>query len=201
MDTMSIEKDPHGMDPHAPGAKLDSGKIRPTLIFRDMARALSAVAEVGTFGANKYSDGGWMYVPNAYDRYTDAMFRHYAKEASGEEFDKDSGILHQAHLAWNALARLELMLRQTGEAPMPAPEPYDPLRNVYGKVPAQEQRAQEVYEYAKRRSDEIQRGVSKQPCCPPPPFGSNAKMPPLPRRTMSFESPMEEFVAFIKGTN
>ena len=158
MDTMKAEKDPFGIPPNAPGAKLDSGKIRPTLIFRDMARALSAVAEVATFGAKKYSEGGWLYVPEAYDRYTDAMFRHYDKEAVGEEYDRDSGLAHQAHLAWNALARLELLLRETGEPPMPAPEPYDPMRNVSDKTP-------------------------------------------LPRRTMSFESPMEEFVAFIKGTN
>lgn len=182
MDTMSIEKDPHGMDPHAPGAKLDSGKIRPTLIFRDMAGALHEVARVATFGAKKYSDGGWLYVPNAYDRYTDAMFRHYEKEASGEEFDKDSGVLHQAHLAWNALARLELMLRKTGGAPVPAREPetvespFNPIRNPCTEIPI--------------------------PTYAPFTIKPNGVVEVHDTRlTMSPESHMEELVAFIRGDN
>lgn len=106
------EIDPHGTSQHAPGAKLDAGKVRPSLIFNDMPRALLAVAEVGTFGANKYSDGGWQHVPNGINRYTDAMDRHRLKEFTEGSHDKDSELLHAAHLAWNALARLELLLRK-----------------------------------------------------------------------------------------
>lgn len=107
-----LEADPHGTDQHAPGAKLDAGKVRPSLIFNDMPRALLAVAEVGTFGAKKYSEGGWRHVLNGIDRYTDAMDRHRLKEFTEGPIDKDSELLHAAHLAWNALARLELMLRE-----------------------------------------------------------------------------------------
>ena len=107
----ATEVDPHGKNAHTPGAKLDSGKIRPNLILSHMPRALMAVAEIGTFGANKYTDGGWLSVPNGFDRYTAAMDRHRLKEAL-ESSDPDSGLLHQAHLAWNALARLELLLRE-----------------------------------------------------------------------------------------
>lgn len=106
------EADPHGVAQHTPGAKLDAGKVRPSLIFNDMPRALLAVAEVGTFGANKYSDGGWQYVLGGINRYTDAMDRHRLKEFTEGSHDKDSELLHAAHLAWNALARLELMLRE-----------------------------------------------------------------------------------------
>lgn len=108
---MNNEKDPNGLNQHAPGAKLDSGKLRVHLVLGAFAHALSAVSEVGTFGANKYSDNGWLQVENGVDRYSDAMLRHYLKECSGEMNDPDSGIHHAAHLAWNALARLELMCR------------------------------------------------------------------------------------------
>lgn len=104
------EVDPNGTDPHAPGAKLDAGKAMAG-ILADFARALTAVAEVGTFGAKKYSRGGWQAVPNGAERYTDAMWRHLLKEAY-EPVDSDSGLAHDAHMAWNALARLELRLRE-----------------------------------------------------------------------------------------
>lgn len=105
------EKDPHGVDPHQAGAKLDAGKVRPSLILNDMSRALMAVAEVATFGANKYSDGGWITVPNGIKRYTDAKDRHRLKACIEGPYDLESGLLHAAHEAWNALALLELLLR------------------------------------------------------------------------------------------
>lgn len=105
------EADPNGLDPHTKGAKLDAGKVRPSLIFSSMSRALVEVAKVGTYGAKKYSDGGWQYVENGVARYTDAMDRHRLWEPI-EGNDRDTDLLHAAHLAWNALARLELMLRE-----------------------------------------------------------------------------------------
>lgn len=103
------EIDPCGLDQHDPGAKLDSGKIMAG-ILQQWPLALTAVLEVATFGANKYSRGGWQHVENGVERYTDAMFRHLLKEPI-ELFDKDSGLSHDAHAAWNALSRLELRLR------------------------------------------------------------------------------------------
>ena len=67
---------------------------------------------MGTYGANKYTDNGWMSVPNGVQRYTDAMYRHLFSEAVGEQCDRDTGLAHAAHAAWNALARLDLMLRE-----------------------------------------------------------------------------------------
>lgn len=106
--------DPNGIDQHAPGAKLDNGKPRHGLVLGAFANALTEVAKVGTFGANKYSDNGWLSVPNGLARYTDAMLRHHFAEAGGEELDEDSGLRHAAHRAWNALAVLELALREKG---------------------------------------------------------------------------------------
>lgn len=104
------ELDPSGKDPHEAGAKLDAGKNRLGLVLGGFSKALQEVGKVGTFGANKYTDNGWKSVENGKERYTDAMLRHYFKEVEGELKDKDSELLHAAHFAWNALARLELML-------------------------------------------------------------------------------------------
>lgn len=94
------------------GAKDDGGKPDPGIIFEGFPRALLAVAEVGTFGAKKYTRGGWQSVPDGVTRYSAAMGRHYLAEAIDPEgIDEDSGSLHMAQVAWNALARLELYLR------------------------------------------------------------------------------------------
>lgn len=108
----SIECDPLGRNQHTKGAKLDSGKNRLGLVLLGFARALQNVGLVGTHGAAKYTDDGWVDVPNGLNRYTDAMFRHLMKEVIEGETDKDSGLLHAAHVAWNALARLDLILRE-----------------------------------------------------------------------------------------
>jgi hypothetical protein len=86
------------------------------LVLGDFARALRAVGEVGTFGAEKYTDGGWIEVPDGVERYTDALYRHLLAEASGERKDCDSGLAHAAHCAWNALARLDLLIREAERA-------------------------------------------------------------------------------------
>lgn len=110
------ERDPSGLDAYAPGAKLDAGKLRPALVLGAFANALVAVIKVGTDGAAKYSDNGWLQVPNGFARYDDAARRHTLKRDKGETHDADSGSLHLAHEAWNALARLELYLREQEKA-------------------------------------------------------------------------------------
>lgn len=105
-----IEYDPLGTDQHAPGAKLDSGKQLAGVLL-DFSRALEKVADVGTFGANKYTRGGWQSVPDGERRYTDAMVRHLLK-MQRESIDPDSGLTHLAHFVWNALAVLELESRK-----------------------------------------------------------------------------------------
>lgn len=91
--------------------KYDGGKAP---IYRGaisyFPRAISAVAAVSAFGASKYAWNGWRSVPNGFERYSDALVRHLTNEGSGEILDPDSGSLHAAHIAWNALARLELLL-------------------------------------------------------------------------------------------
>jgi hypothetical protein len=114
MTTKKNETDPTGRNPHQPGAKLDAGK--PCLYrgaINYFPRAIAAVASVSTFGASKYAWKGWETVPEGFERYSDAMVRHLIAEGKDEVLDSDSGLLHAAHAAWNALARLELKLRET----------------------------------------------------------------------------------------
>lgn len=89
--------------------KQDQNKPRPSLVICNMPRAIQAVVDVSDFGAQKYTPDGWLHVPNGVERYTDAMLRHILAESLSRE-DEDSELLHAAHTAWNALARLELML-------------------------------------------------------------------------------------------
>jgi hypothetical protein len=102
-------------DQHEPGAKLDQGKPRVSLVLDGFALALLEVSKVGTMGSIKYSDNGWMEVPDGIKRYSDASGRHQLYKASGETHDPESKLLHQAHKAWNELAVLELMLREERE--------------------------------------------------------------------------------------
>ena len=111
----TTEATPDGIDQHAPGAKLDAGKLRPALVLDGFANALLAVVKVGTDGAAKYTDNGWREVTNGFKRYSDAEGRHRLYRAAGETHDKLSGSLHLAHEAWNALAKLELYLMENPE--------------------------------------------------------------------------------------
>ena len=115
--TMYTIADSNNIPQHEPGAKLDNGKVDMSLLLM-FGKALTEVARVGTAGAKKYTRGGWQSVPDGINRYTAAMGRHLMKEHyekidSDPELAKyDDGIMHMAQVAWNALARLELTLRE-----------------------------------------------------------------------------------------
>lgn len=104
------EIDPNGVEQHEKGCKKDKGKPDASLLGM-FGKALLAVAEVGTYGAEKYTRGGWESVSDGINRYTAAMLRHFFKERY-EDYDTDLPVLHAAQVSWNALARLELMLRE-----------------------------------------------------------------------------------------
>lgn len=107
------EVDPLGKQQHEPGAKLDAGK--PS-VFRGLLdyfpRACMAVGAVSSYGAIKYAWKGWESVPDGINRYADAGARHIVKEAIEGPIDPESGHFHRAHKAWNAMAELELFLRE-----------------------------------------------------------------------------------------
>lgn len=107
------EKDPNGRNPHEPGAKLDAGK---PAVFRGLIdyfpRACLSVAGVSSFGAAKYAWKGWESVPDGFNRYSDALSRHLLGESIDGKRDPETGLLHAAQVAWNAMARLELLLKE-----------------------------------------------------------------------------------------
>lgn len=124
---MTTESDPTGTPQGAPGAKLDAGKapiMRGVLHF--FPRAIRAVAERSEHGNKaKYAWAGWKETPDGINRYGDALSRHVVDEAIEGPVDTESGQLHAIAVAWNALARLELILieeeRKTStQGPVPA---------------------------------------------------------------------------------
>lgn len=108
-----IEKDPTGKTLSTPGAKADAGKISVTRgFFHYFPRAITAVAELSCIGARKYSWKGWENVPDGIRRYGDALGRHELRiEDDYSRTDPDTGVLEATAVAWNAFARLELILR------------------------------------------------------------------------------------------
>jgi hypothetical protein len=109
-----IETDPYGKQQKEPGAKTDAGKPAVTRgCLHYFPLALTAVADLSTRGATKYSWRGWESVPDGINRYADALGRHeLAIEGDYTRRDPDSGVLEATAVAWNALARLELILRE-----------------------------------------------------------------------------------------
>jgi hypothetical protein len=80
--------------------KHDKGKPRPTLL---PLKELNQVIEVLEFGAQKYAVDNWQTVPDARQRYTDALLRHSIAYANGEILDDESELHHLAHAACCAL--------------------------------------------------------------------------------------------------
>lgn len=117
----SSESDPNGFSSKQPGAKLDAGKA-PVFqgVLSYFPRALIALSSLSGYGANKYAWKGWESVPDGENRYANAAGRHLLKEAIEGEWDLDAAndpkfpgdILHATQVAWNDMARLELMLRR-----------------------------------------------------------------------------------------
>jgi len=106
------EFDPSGLDPNKPGAKLDGGKALPWLCLSGFACAITAVADVTTKGAQKYTPSGWRTVPDGERRYMEAFGRHMLALARGERVDHDTGCMHKAQMIWNLMASLELELKR-----------------------------------------------------------------------------------------
>lgn len=112
-----MDRDPSGLDLKTPGAKGDNGKS-PVMqgVLQYFPRALCEVARVSEVGAKKYSWRGWASVPDGNIRYGNALARHILLESVDGPHDTDTGLLHAAQVAWNALARLEIILMEQEDA-------------------------------------------------------------------------------------
>lgn len=79
--------------------KADDGKLRMELIPPE---TLISLAEVLTYGANKYSANSWQQVEP--ERYTGALLRHFiAYMRDSNSVDEESGIKHIKHVLCNAM--------------------------------------------------------------------------------------------------
>lgn len=93
------------------GRKFDGDKPKPYKgVLGYFPRAIKEVAQVSEFGAKKYDWGNWAYVDNGRERYHEALIRHLLDHAI-EPYDPESKRHHMAHVVWNALAVLELILQ------------------------------------------------------------------------------------------
>lgn len=94
--------------------KLDAGKAPVFNGFINyFPRAMIAVAWVSEYGFRKYGEwGGWRKVLDGISRYFDGNSRHHVMQGIEPYDDSDSGLAHAAQDAWNAMAKLELMLTE-----------------------------------------------------------------------------------------
>jgi hypothetical protein len=115
----SSETDPQGLSAKQPGAKLDKGKVdvlRGAIQY--FPKALEAVAHVSYLGAQKYSWMGWKAAPDGIRRYGAALARHLVYESDARDVGAGglgADVLHASQVAWNALARLELIIKEEDE--------------------------------------------------------------------------------------
>ena len=95
------------------GKKYDSGKPMAGTLTDVFSRALMAVGACIEYGTHKYPDPkNWQLVDNGIKRYRDAMVRHLLKYNAGIDKDEETKLPHLAHMAWNALAILELYMQE-----------------------------------------------------------------------------------------
>lgn len=66
------------------------------------------VVRVYTAGAQKYGVDQWQKLPNGYQRYKAAMLRHLVEHEKGNWTDEETGCIHLAQVAWNAIALLHI---------------------------------------------------------------------------------------------
>ena len=104
------------------GRKDDTSKLDVTLLFDDLPHALEAVTEVMQWAITKkqptaYVRGSWQGVPGGERRYRAAQLRHELNRAKSvlagrDTVDHETGLEELAHIATDALFRLEQACRK-----------------------------------------------------------------------------------------
>lgn len=97
------------------GVKENKNKPQLSILFTQFPKALEAIARCSEYGHLKYKDTDFDYlnyqrVEEGSKAYADAGLRHrlYNKSAT----DIESQLPHAYHVAWNALAELELLVKE-----------------------------------------------------------------------------------------
>lgn len=89
--------------------KHDKGKTRYELVPPSLTKG---VAEVLTFGAEKYEANNWKKAGDL-NRYVGALYRHLESWRAGESTDPESGFKHLAHAATNLAFLIDLDHKST----------------------------------------------------------------------------------------
>lgn len=100
-----VGKDGSGKDDRA------DGKLRWDLL---PLADIEEIVKVLTAGSKKYADNSWQNIPDGYNRYKAAMLRHLMEVERGIKEDEDTGCLHIAQVATNALFMLHIKIREYG---------------------------------------------------------------------------------------
>jgi len=96
--------------PSGGGLRFDAGKNRVDLLPPD---ALMELGKVYAYGATKYASRNWERgMP--WSKVIGPLLRHLFKWMMGQKIDEESGQLHSAMIAWNAIALLTYELRGIG---------------------------------------------------------------------------------------
>jgi hypothetical protein len=115
------------------GRKDDGGKLDVTLFFNDLPHAIEGVTEVLQWAITKkqpvpYVRGSWQQVPQFQQRYQSAQLRHELNRAkaghaqvqsTAEPLDAETGLMELAHIATDAMFRLEMAMRKRKGLPVP----------------------------------------------------------------------------------
>lgn len=82
------------------GLRYNDGKVRHDLLE---PYAIHELAKVFTLGAQKYAPNNWLKGME-WSKITASLKRHLNAYEKGEDYDPETGLLHAAHIAWNAMA-------------------------------------------------------------------------------------------------
>jgi len=80
--------------------RFNEGKLDWTLVNFDSLEPLVAAM---TYGATKYERNNWMNECEDPNQHIQSAFRHLVAMASGETYDKESGVRHSGHLLANMM--------------------------------------------------------------------------------------------------
>lgn len=89
--------------------KYDIGKLRWDLL---PIEPIEEAIRIYMFGAKKYGENRWQELPEAKERYYNALMRHQAERQKGNLIDPESGHLHSSHMLWNCIALVHFDLQE-----------------------------------------------------------------------------------------
>lgn len=108
-----LKHSPFLKDSTKKGVKHNSKKPKMSLLFKQFPKALEAIVKCSEYGNEKYKETdhdfmNFKRVEGGSQTYADASLRHRLIKGNDEE----SGLPHAYHIAWNALAELELYIEE-----------------------------------------------------------------------------------------